>query len=255
MNPFERAIANTTEFAKRQYGERQSVYGRTLLQHCKAVARVAEVIAHKLYQDVRADFSQADSNESIATIVQGAMLHDVINIRCAFEEVAEQTTVQVAALVADMSRDFRLVETKRDMEFRGRLSQSPVGTQIVALADILCTTKEVIAMLHNQGNAAIPRAKKILAQLDGDLLAIHSSNLYYVLRLYAHAAKNLLRDATQLIKDRRALAKQERFILQATTTIRAKAAAKMSAQISKEETSASRKGRKDVKKRAPRRGA
>lgn len=252
MTPLEIEIANTAEFAKRQYGDRQSVYGRSLLQHCTAVSKIAESIAQKLYQDLRADFSHADTSESIATIVQGAMLHDVINVRCAFEEVAEQTTVQIAALVADISRDFRLVETKRDMEFRGRLSQSPVSTQIVAIADVLCTTKEVIHMLREQGNSAVPRARKLLAQLDGDLMAIHAANLYYVLRLYSHAAKNLMRDASQLIKDCRAEVRRVRLAAQLTANVNAKVAARLSTQITEDKASDKKKGQKNAKKRVAR---
>lgn len=229
MTPLEQQIASAADFAKKHYGANTSVYGRSLYAHCMAVAKTAEIIAQKLYKDVRSEFSSAETHESIATIVQGAMLHDVINVSCAFEDVAEHTTVQIAALVADLSRDYRLVETKRDLEFRGRLSQSPVSTQIVAVADILCTTKEIINMLRAEGQPSIPRARKILAQLDGDLLAIHSASLYYVLRMYAHASKNMMREASQLIKDVRAKARMDRLVAQGTSGLRAKVAAKLHA--------------------------
>lgn len=247
MKPIEQSVAATLEFAKQQYADRPAIYGRSLLAHCLAVAKLAEFIAQKLYQDVRADFVPEDS---IATIVQGAMLHDVINMRCAFEEVAEKTTVQIAALVADLSRDFRLVETKRDMEFRGRLSQSPVSTQIVAVADIMCSTKEIINMLNSEGSAAIPRAKKMLAQFDGDLLSIHAAKLYYVLRLYTHAARNQIRDAMTLIKECRQKAKMTRMMAQMSENIRRKVAAKIS---TPSEEAANNKEQKRGKKRTARR--
>lgn len=232
----EQAIARTLEFAKQQYGDRPSIYGRTLLDHCLAVAKLAEFIAHKLYQDVRAEYVPEDG---IATIVQGAMLHDVINVRCAFEEVAEKTTVQIAALVAALSRDFRLVETKRDMEFRGRLASSPVSTQIVAVADVMCSTKEVINMLTAEGMAAVPRAKKLLAQLDGDLLSIHAAKLYYVLRIYSHAARNQIQDAAKLIKECRQKAKMARMLAQTSDNVRRKMAAKINS--TPEETTLNKK--------------
>lgn len=247
MLPPEKAIAETLEFAKQQYGDRPSIYGRSLLAHCLAVAKLSELIAHKLYQDVRAEYAPEDS---IATIVQGAMLHDVINVRCAFEEVAEKTTVQIAALVAAMSRDFRLVETKRDMEFRGRLAASPVSTQIVAVADVMCTTKEVSNMLTVEGVTAIPRAKKILAQLDGDLLSIHAAKLYYVLRLYTHAARNQIQDAAKLIKECRQQAKMSRMLAQTSENVRRKMAAKISAPV---ESPSSNQELTRGKKRATRR--
>lgn len=247
MKPIEQAIAQTLEFAKQQYGDNSSIYGRSLVAHCLAVAKLAEFIAQKLYHDVRADYAPEDS---IATIVQGAMLHDVINMRCAFEEVAEKTTVQIAALVADLSRDFRLVETKRDMEFRGRLSQSPVSTQIVAVADVMCSTKEIINMLNNEGAVVIPRAKKLLAQFDGDLLSIHAAKLYYVLRLYTHAARNQIRDAMKLIKECRQKAKLARMTAQLTENVRRKAAAKISAPAEK---AAIKKEQKRGKKRTTQR--
>lgn len=255
MEHLAQAINNSAAFAKKHYGDQPSVYGRNLLQHCLAVAKLAEHITRKLYQDVRNDHSQAETNEQLATIVQGAMLHDVINVSCAFEDVAEQTTVQIAALVADLSRDYRLVETKRDMEFRGRLSQSPVSTQIVAIADVMCTLKEVINMIKAEGQPAIPRAKKILAQLDGDLLAIPSVNLYYVLRMYSHAAKSMMREASQLIKDCRAKARMDRLVAQGTAGIRAKMAAKVTPQIQEQKPDKLQKEARRGKKRTNRKNS
>lgn len=228
---FEHSVADTLEFAKQQYADRESLYGRTLMQHCAAVAKMAESITVKLYQDVREDLIGPETQETLVTVVHGALLHDVINVsRCPFEQIAERTTVQIAALVADLSRDFRLVETKRDMEFRGRLSQSPVSSQIVAVADILCTTKEICDMLRARGLAVVPRSRKILMQLDGDLLAVHAASRYYTLRLYVHAARNLLQDASHLIKECRSQARMARMVAHATEGIRSKAAAKVASE-------------------------
>jgi (p)ppGpp synthase/HD superfamily hydrolase len=223
----EQKIDATIEFAKEFYQAHQSVHNRTLIQHAVAVAKLSERIGCKLYQDVRKDCMSEDTQESIAIMVHGAILHDVINIgRCAFEHIAERTTVQVAAMVADLSRDYRLVETKRDMEFRGRLSSSTVGTQIVAVADIICTAQEVVAMLNEVGAPSISRAKKLLIQLDGDLLAIHAAARFYALRLYTHAARNLLQDASKLIKECRGRAKATKALAALSDRLQAKAAAK-----------------------------
>lgn len=228
---FDHDVDDTIAFAEQQYAKRESIFGRTLLEHCIASARTAETIAIKLYQDVREDLIGPETQENLVTIVHGAVLHDVINVsRCPFEQIAERTTVQVAALVADLSRDYRLVETKRDMEFRGRLSQSPVSSQIVAVADILCTTKEICEMLKSRGLGAVPRARKLLMQLDGDLLAIHAASRFYTLRLYVHAARNLLQDASQLIKECRSKARTARMLAAVTENVRSKAAAKIASE-------------------------
>lgn len=225
----ERKIDATIEFAKEHYQTQQSVYNRTLLQHAVAVAKLAERIGAKLYQDVREDYMAEDTKESIAIMVHGAILHDVINVgRCAFEHIAERTTVQVAAMVADLSRDYRLVQTKRDMEFRGRLSSSTVGTQIVAVADIICTAQEIVTMLNAEGAPAISSAKKLLIQLDGDLLSIHAASRFHTLRLYTHAARNLLQDASKLIKECRGRAKAIKTLAALSDRLQAKAAAKQS---------------------------
>jgi len=207
----EQKLETTVEFAKQYYQAQPSIHNCTLIQHSVSVARLAEQIGARLYQDVREDYMSEETKESVAIMVHGAILHDVINVgRCAFEHIAERTTVQVAAMVADLSRDFRLVETKRDMEFRGRLSASTVGTQIVAVADIICTAKEVVTMLNDVGAPATSRAKKLLIQLDGDLLSIHAASRFYTLRLYTHAARNLLQDASKLIKECRGKARAAR---------------------------------------------
>lgn len=228
---FDTPIYKTMDFARQQYANQESVHGCTLLQHCVSVAKTAENIAIKLYQDVREDLIGPETRETLITIAHGALLHDVINVsRCAFEHIAERTTVQVAALVADLSRDYRLVETKRDMEFRGRLSQSPVGSQVVAVADIICTGKEVCAMVKERGLGCVPKARKILMQLDGDLLAIHAASRFYTLRLYVHAARNLLQDASQMIKECKREARTARLAARATQELRSKVAAKVTSE-------------------------
>ncbi len=211
----------TIEFAKQYYGQKTTISGQLLIDHCVLVAQQAEVIAQKLYQDVRVDFLPDSTKDSIAAIVQGAILHDVLRVSdCAFENVAETTTVQVAAMVADISRDFRLVETKRDMEFRGRLSQSPVGAQIIVTADIICTARDILAVLNDYGLQIAPRVRKMLTQLDGDLLAIHAANRYYMLRMYVHAARNLLSDISQKLKECKQKAKLARIVANSTKTLR-----------------------------------
>lgn len=221
------SLARTLEFAAKCYANKKTVTGQDVLAYCKLVAARAEQIAHKLYQDMRADYIPDSTKDSIASIVHCAVLHDVLNISaCAFENIAEITNVQIAAMVAAISRDFRLVETKRDLEFRGRLSQSPVGAQIVIVAHIICTGQSTLALLESAGLASVPKAKKILAQMDGDLLAVHAANKYYMLRLYSHAARNMLGDISQKIKACRQKAKMEKLVLQNTKTLRESVAEK-----------------------------
>lgn len=217
----ELSLEKTIQFATQCYAAKTTNSGDDLLSHAKNVAKLAETVAGKLYQDMRADYVPEDARDSVTAIVHCAVLHDVLNVSaCAFENVAEVTNVQIAAMVAAISRDFRLVETKRDMEFRGRLSQSPVGAQIVVTSDIICTAKSLSQAVDAIGIGAVQKVKKILAQLDGDLLAIHAANKYYVLRLYTHAARNLLSEVSQKIKACKQRVKMEKIVLQSTKTIR-----------------------------------
>lgn len=219
----ELTLDKTIEFAEQQYQDHKTISGHKLIDHCRMVAKAAETISHRLYQDVRADYFPDSTKDSVVAIIHGSILHDVFNVgSCAFEQVAEITTVQIAASVADISRDYRLVETKRDMEFRGRLSQSPVSSQIIATADIICTAKEMMKMLKAEQLDQLPRIKKLMAQLDGDLLAIHAANKYYVLRMYVHAARNLLTDISQQIKNCRQRAKLARMVANSTKSLREK---------------------------------
>lgn len=243
-----KSISKTAEFAKQKYGTHATFLGDSLYSHAVAVARQAEVIAQKLYQDIRNDYMPDSTKDSISAIVQGALLHDVLNVSaCAFEHIAEVATVQIAAMVADISRDFRLVETKRDLEFRGRVSQSPVGAQIVVAADVICTAKDLLRFLEQAGLPAVPRAKKILTQLDGDLLALHAANRYYILRLYVHGARNMLNDVSKSIKECKHRAKMEKIVAQNTKTLRAKIAAKKSVDVPGKQPE-KKKGRSRVKR-------
>lgn len=198
------SLSSTTALVAEYYKHKKSLGVYTLEEHCRKVADLSQKIATKLFADLKNETFSGDTQNNIDAVVHAGLLHAAINVgACAFEDIAENTTVQVADMVANISRDYRLIETKRDMEFRGRISQSSVATQIVALADIICTAKEVIDAISKNGLASITRPRKILIRLDADLLSLHAASRYYVLRMYAHAAKNMLIDAGQLIKTKK----------------------------------------------------
>lgn len=235
MSKQELNVAKTVDFIRQVYSDAQTNTQISVFTHCMNTAKLAENIAHKLFSDMRGDAVPQDVNDIIAAIVHAGLLCEIINTRCAnFESVADVTSVQIASMVATLSRDMRLVETKRDMEYRGRLSQSSVATQIVAVSAILCTAQEVVSILKKNSIASLAKIRKILAQLDADLLAVHATNRYYILRLYAHAARNLINDANQLIKQQRHAAKTARMIEKNTASFVSKAAAKKAAKPKKE---------------------
>lgn len=220
MSKQELNTAKVLEFAKELYADTQTLTNISVYAHCVNTAKLAENIAHRLFSDMRGDLVPQDVNEIIAAIVNASLLSEVINTRRTyFETIADIANVQIATMVSTLSRDLRLVETKRDMEYRGRLSQSSVATQIVAVAAILCTAQEAVGMINQKSIAAIPKVRKILAQLDADLLAAHATTRYYILRLYAHAARNLISDANQLIKKLRSELKAERLMERHTANI------------------------------------
>ncbi|NDC55220.1 MAG: hypothetical protein EBZ69_00030 [Alphaproteobacteria bacterium] len=217
----ELSLAKTLEFAAQCYTDKKTSVGIDVFPFCKQVARQAEKIAKRLYLDLKPEYISDSAQDTITAIVHCAILHDVLNqSTCAFENIAEITNVQIAAMVAAISRDFRLVETKRDMEFRGRLSQSPVGAQIVVVAHIICTANTAINLLETSGIKSLPKSKKMLAQMDGDLLAIRAADKYYVVRLYTQAARNMLLTISQKIKSCKQQAKIEKMVLQNTKTLR-----------------------------------
>lgn len=205
------SIPNTLALAATYYKHKTSVGFQTLAVHCHSVANLSQKIATRLFAEVKQETFSGDTQSNIEAVVHAGLLHAAINVgACSFEDIAENTTVQIADMVANMSRDYRLIETKRDIEFRGRISQSSIATQIVAMADIICTAKEVMDTIKKNGLAAIKRPRKILIRLDADLLALHAATRYYVLRMYAHAAKNLITDTSQMIKDKKKEIRQEK---------------------------------------------
>jgi hypothetical protein len=227
MSKQELNTVKIVEFAKELYADGQTATQISLFTHCLNAAKLAENIAHRLFNDMRGDLVPQDVNDIIAAIVNSAILSEVINTRRThFETIADVANVQIATMVSTLSRDLRLVETKRDMEYRGRLSQSSVATQIVAVAAILCTAQEALNLLKQQSIAGIPKIRKILAQLDADLLASHATTRYYILRLYSHAARNLINDANQLIKKIRGEQKTARLLEKHTANLANKLADK-----------------------------
>jgi hypothetical protein len=235
-------IETTVAFAKATYADAKTQTAETVLAHCMAAARLAEAIAQKLFRDMRGDVIPQDSQDIVESIVHAAVLSEAINInRRTFEQIADITNVQIASMVSALTRDLRLVETKRDIEYRGRLSISPLSTQIVAVAAIICTANSVVKLLTAQNILAIPIARKILAQLDGDLLAAHATSRYYTLRLYAHAARNLIADANQIIKKLKADARTARMVEKSTAGIRMRQAAKKAVTSDNQEPKRGRK--------------
>lgn len=227
MSKQELNTVKIVEFAKELYADGQTSTQISVFTHCLNAAKLAENIAHRLFNDMRGDLVPQDVNDIIAAIVNSAILSEVINTRRThFETIADVANVQIATMVSTLSRDLRLVETKRDMEYRGRLSQSSVATQIVAVAAILCTAQEALNLLKQQSIAGIPKIRKILAQLDADLLAAHATTRYYILRLYSHAARNLINDANQLIKKIRGEQKTARLLEKHTANLANKLADK-----------------------------
>lgn len=246
MNKQELSVDCTINFAKGTYGDTLTVTDTVTYTHCVSVARLAEQISQKLFNDMRGDAVPPDSHEIVAAIVHASLLSETINTcRSTFEVIADVTNVQIATMVSTLSRDLRLVETKRDIEYRGRLSVSPLATQIVAVAAIICTAQETVRLLQPGTIAAIPKSRKILAQLDGDLLCIHAAAKYYTLRLYAHAARNLIGDANQIIKKLKEDARMARNVAKMTTGIRSRQAAKnIAVKQEKEEPQRGRKRNK-----------
>lgn len=244
MSKQELSVDATANFAKEAYGSTKTATNTLTYTHCVSVARLAEQIAHKLFRDMRADAVPQDVNDIIAAIVHAAMLSEIINTgRVTFEQIADVANVQIAAMVSNLSRDLRLVETKRDIEYRGRLSSSPLATQIVAVGAIICTAQETVRLLTTETLVVIPKARKILTQLDGDLLCVHAASRYYTLRLYAHAARNLINDANQIIKKIKADARAARQAAKADANICSRIAAKNSVQTEEKQN-----GRKRTKR-------
>ncbi len=212
----------TVNYAKEYYGATTAT-DTEVFTHCLSVAKLAEQIAHKFFNDIRPDLLPQDAPDIIAAIVHVSLLHEIINVgRKTFENVAEVANVQVAAMVATLSRDYRLVETKRDLEYRGRLSQSSIATHIVAVAAVICSAKEIINSLNLHGLNKLTKVKKILAQLDADLLVVHTAAKYYALRVYVHAARNLINDANQLIKKLKTEVKEAKSLERLAANIKKK---------------------------------
>lgn len=206
-------IAAALMFAKKHYCDAKTFLDVPVIDHCMCIARQSETIAARLYQEVREDFMPDDTKESIANIVSSAILRECFTAGfCSFEDVVAAANVKIAAIVSLISRDPRLVETKRDLEFRGRVSQSPVNAQIVVLSDILCTARRIKAHVIDAKIPAKLPVKKILNKLDGDLLALHGTSRHYVLRLYAQAAKKIIIETADVLRQQKKKLKEQQLV-------------------------------------------
>lgn len=217
----ELSVRDTAAFVEKQCAYCFLNTGEDVFEFSKRVAKRAEDIAHKFYADMLPDYNAENKKSNISAVVHCALLSEVFHYgNCCFEDVADICNVQVAAMVAALSRDRRLVETKRDTEFRGRLSQSSLGAQIVALSRIICFAQSTKDYFDRASLTGAVKIKKNLAQMDADLLSIQAANLYYVVRTHVHAARNILIEISHSLKKKKQAAKNEKLVLHYTKKLR-----------------------------------
>ncbi|MBT8485734.1 MAG: HD domain-containing protein [Phycisphaerae bacterium] len=79
----------------------------------------------------------AACGERDEAILAAALLHDVIEDRDVdFDEIEERVGVEVARLVATLTKDKRLVESEREAAYDAQLAAGPSAARLIKLADV-----------------------------------------------------------------------------------------------------------------------
>lgn len=105
---------------------------------------------------VRHEFGCSDD-----VAIAAALLHDVIeDTRADFDEIAEECGADVAAIVAALTKDMRLVEHEREPAYDAGLAAADWRARLIKLGDVLDNLRDI----EKRGDRG--RMKKHLARCD-----------------------------------------------------------------------------------------
>lgn len=124
-------LERAADFAAHKHRHQFRRDGVTLyVEHPKAVMAI-----------VRDEFGVADP-ETLAA----ALLHDTIEDTATdYDEIAERFGARVAGMVAALTKDKRLPETRREREYFGQLARAPLGAKLCKVADTLHNLRDTDA--------------------------------------------------------------------------------------------------------------
>ncbi len=194
-------ICATRLFADHMYETSLTPAGKTILNHAEEVSRYVRRAATDYYHYVRGEFLPPECTDPLESAVHASILHEVIERGgCTFEAVVAETDLAAGHFVADCTRDHRLPEARRLLEFRSRISEAPILSQIIVLCDTLCTIRDTAAWLPNQPRDVIMATGDLLPRWDEDLSALNQTVRYTPVRPFVKYARRQLTDLGQLIR-------------------------------------------------------
>jgi hypothetical protein len=144
--------------------------------HAEEVAATAVDWLTKHYRLIKGNFIPPDCQEVIENTYHAGLLHEVMELRaCPFEEICDETNHTVAVMVSDCSRDVRLPTPRRDDDFRSRIGEARAASQVLAMADIMCTLRTAVKWIEARPDSA--ENDELLLQLfprmQSDLMALN----------------------------------------------------------------------------------
>ena len=109
-------------------------------------------------------------------VLCAALLHDVIEDTTAdYDDLAEQFSVEIADLVAAVSKDMRQPEPQREEAYDRQLAEADWRARLLKLADVYDNLCDATTEAHRA--ALLPRAERALALADDDPKLAQASGL------------------------------------------------------------------------------
>jgi len=147
-------------------GQKRRITLTAQSRHPPAVAAAAEVWGRRYFRHYR--MLRPDDKATVENMWHAGMLHGVmVGCGITWDEILNLANMEVANIVADVSRDNRLSYPRRVQEHANRLCRAEEASKIVKLADVFCNLKEVITALHTDED----RIKKLLLGWPEEMLA------------------------------------------------------------------------------------
>ena len=141
---------NAAAFAGEAHKHQTRNDGRPYVSHCFRVAMTASIV-----------FGFDDPE-----IIAGALLHDTIeDCDVDYDEILEQFGRNVADYVAVMTKDMRLEETIREIEYDKQLAEGPWQGRLIKLADVYDNFSDI---QEDKRRGFVEKVQRILLLTEND---------------------------------------------------------------------------------------
>jgi hypothetical protein len=165
---------------------RYTLFGYANPDHVRPLAAKLVRLVH------REDHSEASVRQRAFAQAAGMLIYAIERYGCTFDDIVDIAGYGVATMLAGASPDTRLSGPRRSIELRKTLGQADPDSQAVRLAEILCSSRDLLLRLEDDLDYVLISdiaLKAWVADRLGWLDSMHKLRATEALRRYIHQAR------------------------------------------------------------------